>query len=157
MNLKNTFLRCLSNNYDTISIVSAIHTQRKYAFTISSFTSVSLDPESVLFCMNKANSFDIAEGRKISISFLNEDQIKLSEACSDPKKYEERFAFEGWEEEGKYIYNKNSRFALHCTVSNIIEKGTHYVVICDVNKILELYKDKQPLIYGNRNYAKIER
>ena len=157
MDLKNTFLSCLSNNYDTISIVSAIHKQKKYAFTISSFTSVSLDPESVLFCMNKANSLDIAEGSKISISFLNEDQIKLSEACSDPEKYEERFAFEGWEDKDEYIYNKNSRFVIKSTVSNIIEKGTHFIVICDVNKLLEFNKDKHPLIYGNRNYTKIER
>lgn len=157
MDLKNTFLSCLSNNYDTISIVSAIHQQKKYAFTISSFTSVSLDPESVLFCMNKVNSLDIAVGRKISISFLNEDQAKLSAACSDPNKYEERFAYAGWEGEGEYIYNENSRFVIQSTISNIIEKGTHFIVICDVNKILELNKDKQPLIYGNRNYAKIER
>lgn len=157
MDLKNTFLSCLSNNYDTISIVSAIHKQKKYAFTISSFTSVSLDPESVLFCMNKANSLDIAVGRKISISFLDEDQTELSAACSDPKKYEERFTFAGWEDEGEYIYNENSRFVIQSIVSNIIEKGTHFIVICDVKKILELNKDKQPLIYGNRNYAKIKR
>ena len=157
MDLKNTFLNCLSNNYDTISIVSAINKQKKYAFTISSFTSVSIDPESVLFCMNKSNSLDIAVGKKISISFLNEDQTELSAACSDPKKYEERFTFAGWEDEGEYIYNQDARFVIQSTISNIIEKGTHFIIICDVNKVLELNKDKQPLIYGNRNYARIER
>ena len=76
--------------------------------------------------MNKSNSLDIAVGRKISISFLNEDQTELSVVCSDPKKYEERFTFAGWEDEGEYIYNKNSRFVIQSIVSNIIEKGTFY-------------------------------
>lgn len=157
MNIKNTFPGCLSTNYDTISIASAVVELEKYAFTISSFTSVSLDPESILFCMNKSNELKITEGRKISISFLHEDQVMLSKACSDPKKHGERFAFKGWVEEDEYIYNKDSRFVVQSIVTNIIEKGTHFIIICDVNKLLILNEDKKPLIYGNRDYAKIER
>ena len=99
----------------------------------------------------------ITEGKKISISFLNEDQVKLSKACSDPKKHEERFMFKGWEEDNEFIYNIHSRFVVQSIVAKIIEKGTHFIIICDVNKLLKLNLDKKPLIYGNRDYAKIER
>tara|TARA_B100000035_G_scaffold158896_1_gene135472 strand:+ start:30 stop:503 length:474 start_codon:yes stop_codon:yes gene_type:complete len=157
MSIKNTFVDCLSTNFDTISVVSTITSDnRRGVFTISSFTSISLEPESILFCVNKKNSLsDFVNDQKLAISFLNNEQKDLSISCSSSDSQDKRLSDKGWVFEEGYIFHRKARYSLLCSVKKITEFGTHKIVICKVNKVTKLNADSKPLVYGRREYQNV--
>ena len=68
------------------------------AITVSSVTSISMNPPSLLICINKSSRIhDTLEiGSKFCINLLNKDQEELSNICSDEDRYEQRFSDENW-------------------------------------------------------------
>ena len=157
MSIKNTLRDSLSTNFDTISVVSTTkEDSHRGVFTISSFTSVSLEPESILFCVNELNSFSkFAKNQKLAISFLNSDQKHISISCSGADSQDMRLSDKDWVYEDEYIFHQKARFALLCSVDKTLKYGTHYVVICNVKAVRELNKDLKPLIYGRREYQNV--
>lgn len=153
-----SYIDCLSSNYDTVAILSTINKEEiAGALTISSFVSVSIEPKLVLFCINKDNFLsDIQLNQKISISFLSVDQEELSIVCSGSISHDDRIAGDNWNRKNGFIYNKNARFVLFCLAKDVIGKGSHNIIISEVNEYNELNMEKKPLIYGERKYYKIK-
>ena len=70
--MRDTFIGALRNVVYPVSIVSSSGEDKKYAITVSSVTSVSIDPPSLLVCINKNSSFidSIANDSFMNINFL---------------------------------------------------------------------------------------
>jgi len=125
------------------------------AITVSSVTSVSFSPQSLLVCINKDSSFHelLFKGCKLNLSFLNSNQSNIAKICSIEN---ERFNNDFWNYNDDGIPSvKDALGNVLCTITNIVDHGTHAISILDVIKINFKHKNYKSLLYGNQSYIKI--
>ena len=100
------------------------------AITVSSVTSISMDPPSLLICINKSsrihNSIELES--KFCINLLNNKQEDLSNICSDEDMYDQRFKDKNWNLEG-IPFLKNAQANIFCKVDKLTSYHTHSIVI----------------------------
>ena len=121
------------------------------AITINSFTSVSLDPPLVLWCIERRASafsaFMAADGYAVSV--LRADQRAQSDrfAGYQPKPLEPA-EFETWETGAPILAERLAGF--DCKVIGRHQAGDHYVLVGEVLKYDSA--DGEPLMYFASNY-----
>lgn len=126
-----------------------------YAITVSSVTSVSFDPPSLLVCINSSSSIAsvLKENMKLNISFLNSSQKDIADLCSNPAKKEKRFQDGYWEFDSNLNpYVKHAQGIAFCIVSKIVNHGTHQVILLNLEDIKLHEEEINPLLYGNQHY-----
>ncbi len=100
------------------------------AITVSSVTSISMDPPSLLICINKSsrihNSIELES--KFCINLLNNKQEDLSNICSDEDMYDQRFKDKNWNLDG-IPFLKNAQANIFCKVDKLTSYHTHTIVI----------------------------
>ena len=123
-------------------------------FTANSFTSVSLNPQLILICIDKA-SFNIQsfpEGGYFAVSVLSESQQHISTTFASPET--DRFKDISWESKatGSPIIS-NSVAWFDCDMDKIIDGGDHLILI---GKVREFGSNPQtPLVYLRGNYVNL--
>ena len=78
------------------------------AITVSSVTSISMEPPSLLVCINKNSRIhdSLVLESEFCINLLSKEQENLSNVCSDEEKYDQRFDDKNWNHEGvPYLQN----------------------------------------------------
>jgi flavin reductase (DIM6/NTAB) family NADH-FMN oxidoreductase RutF len=123
--------------------------------TANSFSSVSLDPPLVLFCLDRAShNLDAfrAAGR-FAVNVLGEDQRDLSVRFSTT--IGDRWDGVVWErwETGAPVLN-GCLAALDCETEAIHEGGDHVIIVGRVQR-LAATTDGKPLLYFRGNYATV--
>ena len=100
------------------------------AITVSSVTSISMDPPSLLICINKSSRIHdtLQIGSKFCINLLKKDQEDLSNICSDEESYEERFNNENWDTE-EIPFLSNAQANIFCKVDKLTSYHTHTIVV----------------------------
>jgi len=128
------------------------------AMTANSFTSLSLDPPLVLFCLGKETKagHHIRSAPGFSISILREDQRDLSsyfagawalDAAPPP------FSFTEWEGGPRL---DGCMAALGCRTHAIHEGGDHWIV---VGQVIATYRDEdagEPLVFFRGRYVGLD-
>lgn len=139
-----------------VCIASSFWDSTKRAITLSSVTSISIDPPSLLACLNKSSS--MAAGVEIesfiNINFLSYSQHEIASVCSDKNRVNERFTYDHWQyDENKVPYLPQSEMVAFCKVFKIIEHSTHLIILLSVvsSKLLTDPESK-PLLYKNGKY-----
>ncbi len=118
------------------------------AMTVSSFTSVSDSPASVLVCVNRQTRIAdcLAIGTEISLNILSPHHQELASLCANPAKQAERFTLGSWNLTGTPRLEDASTSML-CRVDKLDLYGTHWIVIA---KLLDIHTPSQtalPLCY----------
>ena len=128
------------------------------AMTANSFTSLSLDPPLVLFCLGKETKagHHIRSAPGFSISILREDQRDLSSYFAgawaldaDPPP----FSFTEWEGGPRL---DGCMAALGCRTHAIHEGGDHWIV---VGQVIATYRDEdagEPLVFFRGRYVGLD-
>ena len=123
------------------------------AMTANSFTSVSLDPPLVLFCVGKTAHLGqlIHEAAGFSVNILQHEQQQLSTYFAGRWTGESppAFIFSPWE--GGPLLD-GCLAALGCGVDAIHEGGDHWIVI---GRVLSLYRNESatPLLFSGGRYV----
>ena len=129
-----------------------------YAMTATAVVSVSLDPESMLVCVNKNTLFSsvVADADKLVVNLLTVNQIALSRDCTGGLPQDSRFNDREWEvlDTGEAIL-KNSQANILCRKCKMLEHGTHTILIGDVYNIL-INNTIDPLIYMDGKYGRFK-
>jgi flavin reductase (DIM6/NTAB) family NADH-FMN oxidoreductase RutF len=91
------------------------------AITVSSVTSISMEPPSILICINKSAKIhdSIVLGSKFCINLLTKDQHELSNICSDDQKHDQRFADQNWNLDN-LPFLENAQANIFCKVDKSI-------------------------------------
>jgi flavin reductase (DIM6/NTAB) family NADH-FMN oxidoreductase RutF len=78
------------------------------AITVSSVTSVSIDPPSLLVCINKTAGIhdSIVQDSKFCINLLNKNQEEISNLCSSFQEEGDRFKNDEWDTSGIPFFKK---------------------------------------------------
>jgi len=140
-----------------VTIVTAAHKGQQHGMTVSSFTSLSLDPPRLLISLAKGTRTCrlVALSRRFGVSLLAEDQRELSD----------RFAGRMSEEEdrlaGLEVFQlatgapllKGALAWLDCRVTRTMDSGSHLVFIAEPLAALSTEDSlAAPLLYFNRSY-----
>lgn len=149
------FKECLSHYSTGITIVSTCDANsQNYAITVNSFTSVSLKPPLVLFCIDKSsssvNAFLESDGFAVTILDYSQHNIAKQFASSSQNKWDGINYVKG--ATGSPIILPNLSF-MECEKFTDYEAGDHYIVI---GKVIHLdvakSEKKNPLIYFRGAY-----
>ncbi len=157
--MKAEFLKAMRKLVLPVSIVSTLKDGNKFAITVSSVTSVSIDPPSLLVCINRGSSFAgaLEEDWPLNINFLNPKQKSIASICSSKEKVNERFSNDQWSSDHNGIpYLGQSESVAFCKVASIVNHQTHLIVIAEVQEIIVAGRDRpNPLLYCNGDYLEI--
>jgi len=152
-------LRALMRNWATgVTLVTARDGQGPHGMTVSSFTSVSLEPPCILVSLERGtrtHAMVEAEGL-FGVSILDEDQTELAERFAGRiGDGEDRFA--GLEYDltpaGVPIPRRTLAW-LECRVMQSFPAGTHTLFVGEVLSGRQT-TDARPLVYYQRDYRRL--
>ena len=131
MSIQDNFRLAMRRYIYSVSIMSNKDDNRNLnAITVSSVTSISMDPPSLLICINKSSRIHntLQVGSKFCINLLNKQQIELSNICSDEDSYEKRSSDEHWNiKETPFLSNAQAN--IFCKVDKLTSYHTHTIII----------------------------
>ncbi|MEE9329401.1 MAG: flavin reductase family protein [Parvularculaceae bacterium] len=122
------------------------------AITVNSFTSVSLEPPLVLWCIEKRSGvFDAyMDADNYAVTVLRQDQQEVSARFARQDNHDfEKGEFETWITGAPIL--KQRMAAFDCKVIDRIEAGDHVILLGHVLKYD--HRDGEPLLYVGGSYV----
>jgi len=138
------------------------HNDTWHGMTISSFTTISLDPLLVMIAIsNRSKMHDLLKQQdscKFSISVLSDDQSNVSSHFAGQKKEEISNDLENHviHLNDDYTIIKNSLSHFLCELDESISKGDHTLYFGRVIDSQTTLNDSKPLVYYSRSYSSIQ-
>ena len=151
--VKKEFLQAMRGITSTVTVVSAKNGENKQAMTATSVASLSLDPPSMLVCINREASIHevMKEGLGFCINILSLGQENLANLCSVTEKEEQRFLEGNWSELENIPYSIDSQSNLFCNCVQAIQNSTHTIYVGEVTRVINK-NTFDPLLYKDGNY-----
>ncbi len=141
-----------------VTVVTTWVGGRAYGMTVSSFTSVSMDPPLVLMAIDRsAHSYKaFKEAQIFAIHLLSSGQEQLSELFAGRKKNHDKFQGVNYEEGPEKVpLLRDTPAYLVCRRFRIYEAGDHDLILCEVLDVVIRRPDLKPLVYRNRTYTTV--
>lgn len=141
-----------------VTVVTALHEGVRYGMTVNSFTSVSLNPTLVSFCVGKGNmSHPAMTGAgHFAVNILSVDQVELGMRFAGMIQVADRF--EGLDlttaETGAPILPGVVAW-LDCRTVELKDAGDHTIIIGEVEAAWQT-ADRHPLLYSSRTWGQFE-
>ena len=140
-----------------VTVVTTAHEKIRHGMTVSSFTSLSLDPPYVMVSLeNRTRTFEIVSSSGIfGVTILAEDQQEISD-CFANTQTELGSRFDQLE---VFTLTTGAPFILgglayfDCRVVTTLPAGMQTVFVGEVEAVKE-GEDKPPLLYFNRGYRR---
>ncbi len=141
-----------------VSVLSTrVDEHERFAMTVSSVTSVSDTPPSLLVCINKKISLQghlEHEGCLFAVNLLANAQQQVSNVCAGFEPVNDRFSVGNWlEGPDKVPYLTDSEAVFFCRTDKVVSYGTHHIVIGQIEDVLVSEQHTNPLVYHNGGYA----
>tara|TARA_B100000965_G_C19485460_1_gene710566 strand:+ start:582 stop:1067 length:486 start_codon:yes stop_codon:yes gene_type:complete len=153
-NLQNRSLRNIFGKFATgVSIVSFYDKKgTPKGVTVNSFSSVSLDPPIVLWCLDNNSDLynELSITEKYIFNFLSSEQEALATKLSE----KENHSFESlnyFDNENGPIIEKSLGW-ISCSKKEIIKVGDHLIILGSVNNFEIFQNNKKPLIFWSGSY-----
>lgn len=133
----------------------------RHAMTVSSITSVSDSPASLLVCVHKQTAMHSLlekNGDAFVVNILASDQQKISNLCAGRDQGECRFSLGDWQngyDDQPYLADAQAVF--FCRADQITSYGTHKIIVGKISKVLIGEKSVDPLIYVDGGYASFQK
>jgi len=126
--------------------------------TVSSFTSVSVDPPLILFSIAKGSAMHdlFHEARTYAINFLADDQKPVSDRFAGRINVRDRFEGLGHKKgvTGSPIID-GVRAAIECKAWKVYDGGDHSILVGEVVSA-DTFNSKRPLVYYLQQYTTTE-
>jgi len=154
---KDEFKNCLARFASGVTVVTYKDGEEMGGITVSSFTSLSLEPPLVLFNLNRVSHSHavIQSGKNFAIHILSSSQEEISNSFASSKVNKHEFLKSiGYElEEGVPIFG-DCLAVLVCEKEVMYDGGDHSIVVSKV-KSIRLREELSPLLYYNRKYYRL--
>lgn len=142
-----------------VCVIATEHDGNRHASTVTSVSSLSMDPPSMIVCINAGSSIHqpLQASRRLSVNLLSTGQLGVADRCTgfDGSVGEARFAVGEWSrhQSGSPVLD-DALVSIVCTVEQSWTGGSHSVLLCAVESIVA-GPPGQPLVYANRAYASL--
>ena len=141
-----------------VTVVTTTGPSGPTGLTVSSFTSISLEPPLVLISIAKGSVIhDLFRGAKVyAVNFLADDQKSVSDRFAGRTKVVDRFEGLGFVRgiTGSPIID-GARVAIECRAWQVYEGGDHSILVGEVVSA-KTYNTKRPLVYYSQQYTTTE-
>lgn len=137
-----------------VSVITSAHKGVWCGMAATSVTSLSMDPPSLLVCINRSASLRpvLSKGRHFAINLLARQHEQICAAFGGAESGLERFRNGHWSESQFGVPILADAIAVvECVVDAEIEYGTHTIIVGRVTST-GLSEDDQPLVYCNGGY-----
>lgn len=143
----------------TVSVIAAGGEGDRSGITVTSVTSLSTEPPSLLVCVNQKTSLlpILKRYLSFSVNILAADQQRLADrfAGRNGEKGEERFIGSRW---GTHVTGApvlvDALVSLDCEIESVIDHKSHVIVIGAVRAV-SLNRDVDVLVYRRGGYGRI--
>jgi len=132
-----------------VALVTTFHDGARHGMTATSVTSLSMDPPSLLACVNRSASMHdpLRRGGLYCVNLLRADQAELGLVFATKPEGEARFRAGDWTTDGDGLPALRDCLAsMSCRVAATAEFGTHTVFMGNVREV-RLSGAVDPLIY----------
>lgn len=152
-----TFKSVMRQVASPVAIITAAHGGQRAGLTATAVCSVSVDPPTVLVCVNRHANADalITASGAFAISFLSAEQSGLARLFSTPRLGSDaRFAGAEWIScvTGTPVL-ESAVGALDCTVVQTLPSGTHHIFIGRV--VAAVAFEGAPLLYRDGYFRRL--
>lgn len=141
------FRNTVGNFASGVTVITIKDEENFVGLTVNAFSSLSLDPAQILFCIDKGSRSlpAIQRGRPFVVNIMQEAQESVCRGFA--KRGGDKFEGVDYSitEQGVPVL-KDNLASIHCTVHEILEGGDHFIVIGDVNDF-SYDETKKPLVF----------
>ncbi|MBZ0295623.1 MAG: flavin reductase family protein [Anaerolineae bacterium] len=144
-----------------VTVVTTTDGKTRAGMTVSSFTSISLEPPLILVCLHKdaETSRIVTESGIFAVSFLGVDQAHVSSQFAGyvdlPEGADRFYQIDTVTQETGAPILKDAIAWLDCKVYSVQDGGTHWIVLGEVVATERLPDPVWPLVYHNRAYRNV--
>jgi flavin reductase (DIM6/NTAB) family NADH-FMN oxidoreductase RutF len=137
-----------------VAVVSCRDGQTRHAMTATAVNAMSMQPPSMIVCVNRSSSFHAAISRagNFAINILHRDQAEISAGCGGKAKGEDRFGLGGWSEESGAPVLLDAQARIVCAKEDRFDYGSHTIFIGRVVSV-GIHGMVDPLIYVDGHYT----
>lgn len=137
----------------SVAIVTTRWNGVRYAMAATAVEGLTLDPPSLLLCINKTASLaaPLTAGAPFTVNLLAHSHADLSARCGAPWQGEERFALGAWNDAGPAPILEDAQASFVCTPDLTTSYGTHIIVVGKIQSVA-LHGDVTPLVYVDGSY-----
>lgn len=138
----------------SVTVITSYDGRRKYAMTATAVTSLSLEPPSLLVCVNQINGLHhaLSGGHGFCVNILFSDQQDISDHCARAEMGEDKFTLGNWQEDaGRIPYLADAQASVFCDLDKAHPHGSHSIFIGRVRKIITR-DDISPLMFLAGDY-----
>jgi flavin reductase (DIM6/NTAB) family NADH-FMN oxidoreductase RutF len=153
--LRASFKRAMRRFPAAVSVITAADASRRHGMTATAVTSLSLDPPSLIACINRATLLHdiMLLGRHFCVNVLRRDQTELSSAFSGAASKEARFGVGTWLNSADGVsYLADAQVNIFCNKVAAVPYGTHTIFIGEAQAV-NVYDPIEPLIYQDATYC----
>jgi flavin reductase (DIM6/NTAB) family NADH-FMN oxidoreductase RutF len=137
-----------------VAVVSCRYGQTRHAMTATAVNAMSMDPPSMIVCVNRATTFHaaISTATRFAINILHRTQIEISMGCGGKNRGDDRFGQGAWGEEAEVPILTDAQACVVCTKEAKFDYGSHTIFIGRVTSV-GIYGEVDPLIYVDGRYT----
>jgi len=139
-----------------VAVVTANSEQGEQGMTVTSFTSVSMDPPQILVCVNgeAETGAIISSGDAFAVNVLSAEQEHVSNEFAGGSSMEERFKNVAWKKGalGLPVFD-DALVSMECTLVEKVKAGSHWILIGEIQNTQA--KEGEPVLYFNSGYARV--
>jgi flavin reductase (DIM6/NTAB) family NADH-FMN oxidoreductase RutF len=139
-----------------VTVLATAHGGRRWGLTATAVCSLSAEPPRLIACVNQRGASFAAfrTSRALAVNVLADDQFTVAERFAGRDAAAgDRFSTGAWREGmlGLPVI-EGCAGAFECRVAEIIDAGTHAILICDVIAV-RTSEDARPLLYCDGRFT----
>ncbi|MGE8143428.1 flavin reductase family protein [Novosphingobium sp. NPDC080210] len=141
-----------------VSVITTVDGTAPVGMTVTSVSSLSADPPSLLVCVNQSGSMHAAlqEASHFTVNILASDHMETARQFADPALRDQRFSGDDWQmDEAGVPYFAPAQASFVCRLAEKVHFGTHTICIGEVERIRSAENDG-PLIYFDGAYRELQ-
>ena len=150
-NFRNAMRRLTS----AVSVISTSHDGVRHGITVTSVTSVSMAPPSLLFCVNRTSRLHdpVIRSGRFCVNILHAHQIDIADAFSGRTHGSDRFLCGEWASDDDDVpFLIPAQANIFCEADAVSSYGTHSIVIGKVHHVA-VRGQVAPLLYQDGQYT----
>jgi flavin reductase (DIM6/NTAB) family NADH-FMN oxidoreductase RutF len=139
-----------------VAVVTCRDGATRHAMTATAVNAMSMQPPSMIACVNHASAFHAAISRagEFAINILSRSQVEISKGCGGAVRGEDRFGFGGWSEENGVPVLPEAQARIVCSKEARFDYGSHTIFLGRVISV-GIHGTVDPLVYVDGQYVRL--
>jgi flavin reductase (DIM6/NTAB) family NADH-FMN oxidoreductase RutF len=137
-----------------VAVVTCRDEQTRHAMTAPAVNAMSMQPPSMIVCVNRSTAFHAAISRAsdFAINILHRGQAQISMGCGGKAYGEDRFVSAAWNEENGVPVLPDAQARIVCAKQDRFDYGSHTIFLGRVTSV-GIHGEVDPLIYVDGHYT----